>query len=103
MKNSKIQKLAILTLAILIQANATFAQSGVTGINAANSTLRTYVDPVSDLTLAIGAVVGIIGGIIVFMKWNSGDKEISKDVMSWGGSCIFLLLVSVIIKSFFGV
>ncbi|MVN23029.1 DUF4134 family protein [Mucilaginibacter arboris] len=101
--HNRIKKLLVIAVLAAFTVNESMAQSGVTGINAANSTLRTYIDPVSDLTLAIGAVVGIIGGIIVFMKWNSGDKEISKDVMSWGGSCIFLLLVSVIIKSFFGV
>ena len=56
-----------------------------------------------DHLLAIGAVVGIIGGIMVYIKWNSGDRDISKEVMSWGGSCIFLVLVSVVIKAFFGI
>jgi len=79
------------------------AGGGTTGINAATSTLTSYIDPVSTLTLAIGAVVGIIGGIMVYIKWNSGDRDISKEVMSWGGSCIFLVLVSVVIKAFFGV
>jgi len=97
----------ILTVLILgaMMSGPAFAQSGggTTGINAATSTLTSYIDPVSTLTLAIGAVVGIIGGIMVYIKWNSGDRDISKEVMSWGGSCIFLVLVSVVIKAFFGV
>jgi len=95
----------LLTISVGMLSFSAFGQAGggTTGINAATSTLTSYIDPVSTLTLAIGAVVGIIGGIMVYIKWNSGDRDISKEVMSWGGSCIFLVLVSVVIKAFFGV
>lgn len=76
---------------------------GVQGITAAESSLLTYVDPVASLCLVIGAVVGIIGGVRVYIKWNSGDQDINKELMGWGGSCLFMVLVSVIIKAFFGV
>lgn len=92
----------VLAAAILGSSNA-FAQGGTTGINAATSSLTSYVDPVSSLILAIGAVVGLIGGVRVYIKWNSGDQDINKELMSWGGSCLFLVLVSVVIKAFFGV
>ncbi len=90
---------------ILAATNILLAQGGggTTGINAATSSLTSYVDPVSTLTLAIGAVVGIIGGVRVYIKWNSGDQDINKELMGWGGSCLFLVLVSVVIKAFFGV
>lgn len=96
----------LLSLAVLLCfAQAVTAQTGggTTGINAATSSLTSYVDPVSTLTLAIGAVVGIIGGVRVYIKWNSGDQDINKEIMGWGGSCLFLVLVSVVIKAFFGV
>lgn len=87
----------------IVQAGFAQAGGGTTGINAATSSLTAYVDPVSTLTLAIGAVVGIIGGVRVYIKWNSGDQDINKEIMGWGGSCLFLVLVSVVIKAFFGV
>lgn len=87
----------------LFVAQSTFAQGGTVGIDAATSSLTSYVDPISTLILAIGAVVGLIGGIRVYIKWNSGDQDINKELMSWGGSCLFLVLVSVVIKAFFGV
>jgi hypothetical protein len=37
------------------------------------------------------------------VKWNSGDQDINKELMGWGASCLFLVLVGVIIKAFFGV
>jgi hypothetical protein len=76
---------------------------GVQGITAAESSLLAYVDPVASLCLVIGAVVGLVGGVRVYIKWNSGDQDINKELMGWGGSCLFLVLVSVIIKAFFGV
>jgi hypothetical protein len=100
-----LRKSVLPLLAVFVVAtNSSRAQGGgVTGINAATSSLSTYVDPVSFLILAIGAVVGLIGGVRVYIKWNNGDQDINKDIMGWGGSCLFLVLVSVVIKAFFGV
>jgi len=101
-KRSK-RLLSLSTLLLLAQTLLAQTGGGTTGINAATSSLTAYVDPVSTLTLAIGAVVGIIGGVRVYIKWNSGDQDINKEIMGWGGSCLFLVLVSVVIKAFFGV
>ncbi len=79
-----------------------YAQSGVAGLNTATSTLKTYVDPVTNITLVIGGIVGIVGAIRVYSKWNSGDQDINKELMGWGGSCVFLVVSALVIKSFFG-
>ena len=97
------KKLLTVAALSLSAVQSTFAQGGTVGIDAATSSLTSYVDPISMLILAIGAVVGLIGGIRVYIKWNSGDQDINKELMSWGGSCLFLVLVSVVIKAFFGV
>jgi hypothetical protein len=52
---------------------------------------------------AIGAIVGLIGAVKVYQKWNSGDQDTSKVAAAWFGSCIFLVVVATIIKSFFGI
>lgn len=99
----QIKQSAILLLALSFSGSAYAQGGGSVGINAATSSLTSYVDPVSTLILAIGAVVGLIGGVRVYIKWNAGDQDINKELMSWGGSCLFLVLVSVVIKAFFGV
>lgn len=99
----KNHKLLFLAALLSVVAQRSYAQGGTTGINAATSSLTAYVDPVATLILAIGAVVGLIGGVRVYIKWNSGDQDINKEIMSWGGSCLFLVLVSVVIKAFFGI
>jgi hypothetical protein len=89
--------------AVLLALSApAFAQSGVNGLNTATTTLKTYVDPVTTITLVIGGIVGIIGAIRVYSKWNSGDQDINKELMGWGGSCVFLVVSSLVIKAFFG-
>jgi phage-related minor tail protein len=75
---------------------------GSLGIDAASSEIATYVDPVANFILIIGAVVGLIGGVRVFIKWNSGDQDTQKSIMGWFGSCLFLVTVGIVIKAFFG-
>src|SRR5690606_41755541 len=74
--------------------SSSYAQ-GVQGITAAESSLLGYVDPVASLCIVIGAVVGLIGGVRVYMKWNNGDQGINKGLMGWGGSCLFLSMLPV--------
>lgn len=93
--------LGFFALAMLLASNSFAQGSGVGGIGAGTTALGTYVDPVSNLILAIGAVVGLVGGIRVYIKWNSGDQDVNKELMGWMGSCIFLVMVSIIIKAFF--
>ena len=53
------------------------------------------------LVYAIGAVVGLIGGIKVYQKFSSGDPDTSKTASSWFGACIFLIVAATILRSFF--
>lgn len=88
----------------LVASVSSFAQGGgAGGIDAGASELTTYIDPIGNLILVIGAIVGLVGGVRVYIKWNSGDQDVQKAIMGWMGSCVFLMVVGVIIKAFFGV
>ncbi|WP_270415989.1 DUF4134 family protein, partial [Bacteroides ovatus] len=50
---------------------------------------------------AIGAVVGLIGGVKVYGKFSAGDPDVSKVAASWFGACIFLIVAATILRSFF--
>jgi capsular polysaccharide biosynthesis protein len=89
-------------VALLSFVHSGMAQ-GVSGIDAASSELTTYVDPIGTLIIVIGAIVGLVGGVRVFIKWNTGDQDVQKSLMGWLGSCVFLMLVGVVVKAFFGV
>jgi len=99
---SKISKRAFLFVIGITYAITSNAQ-GAAGIDAGTSELATYIDPIGNLILAIGAIVGLVGGIRVYIKWNTGDNDVQKSIMGWMGSCVFLMLVGTVIKAFFGV
>nr|WP_121271730.1 DUF4134 domain-containing protein [Pedobacter schmidteae] len=79
------------------------AQDGDAGIRAATDQVAGYFETGCDLVYAIGAVVGLIGSVKVFNKWNSGEPDTNKVAAAWFGSCIFLVIVATVLKSFFGV
>ena len=93
-----------ITMLLLIAATATgaYAQgNGMAGINEATKMVTSYFDPGTKLIYAIGAVVGLIGGIKVYNKFPSGDPDTSKTAASWFGACIFLIVAATILRSFF--
>ncbi len=93
-------KLSVTIMGLIISLNS-FAQ-GAQGIDAATSELATYMDPIGNLTMVIGGIVGLIGAIRVYMKWNNGDQDTQKALMGWGGACIFLVVSGIVVKAFFG-
>ena len=94
--------LAITWLLLLISIYVK-AQDGNAGINEANTKVRSYFAAGTNLMYAVGAIVGLIGAIKVYQKWNSGDHDTGKVAAAWFGSCVFLVIVATVIKSFFGV
>ena len=100
-KNILKNRKAILSAALVIAATASaFAQgNGIAGINEATSMVSSYFDPGTKLIYAIGAVVGLIGGVKVYGKFSSGDPDTSKTAASWFGACIFLIVAATILRS----
>ncbi len=87
---------------ITIYVQSLYAQSGNAGIDAANTQVRSYFDSGINLMYAVGAIVGLIGAVKVYQKWNSGDHDTGKVAAAWFGSCVFLVIVATVIRSFFG-
>ncbi len=103
MKQLKTLKIKILMLAFTIYCwSSNLMAQSADGIDEATSEVESYVDPIANLIIAIGAVVGLIGGIRVYIKWQSGDQDTQKALMGWFGACLFLILVGVVISAFFG-
>ena len=63
--------------------------------------VTSYFDPLTLLIYAVGAVIGLIGGIKVYQKFSSGDPDTSKPAASWFGACIFLIVSATVLRSFF--
>ena len=96
------KKKIFLSAAIVLAATSAFAQgNGVGGITEATNMVTSYFDPATKLVYAIGAVVGLIGGVKVYNKFSSGEPDTSKTAASWFGACIFLIVAATILRSFF--
>ena len=92
---------ALMSIAIFYQVSL-LAQDGNAGINQANTQVRSYFASGTNLMYAVGALLGLIGAVKVYQKWNSGDPDTGKVAAAWFGSCVFLVVVATVIKSFFG-
>ena len=98
----KRQKILISAAFIFSALSSALAQgNGLSGITDATNMVTSYFDPATKLIYAIGAVVGLIGGIKVYGKFSSGDPDTSKTAASWFGACIFLIVSATILRSFF--
>ena len=92
----------LIAAVLLLSISSAFAQgNGLSGINQATNMVTSYFDPATKLIYAIGAVVGLIGGVKVYSIFSSGDPDTSKTAASWFGACIFLIVAATILRSFF--
>ena len=91
--------LIVYALTLLFPAQA---QDGNAGINEATMRVRSYFTTGTSLMYAIGAILGLVGAVKVYQKWNSGDPDTGKVAASWFGSCVFLVIVATVLRSFFG-
>ncbi len=96
-------KCLLVTIFLVVIRLRLLAQDGNAGINEANTKVRGYFDSGTNLMYAVGALLGLIGAVKVYQKWNAGDPDTGKVAAAWFGSCVFLVIVATVIKSFFGV
>ncbi|MFD0792036.1 DUF4134 domain-containing protein [Mucilaginibacter litoreus] len=94
---------AVAVIGLDLLATLGYGQDGNAGIQEATNKVKGYFDTGCSLMYAIGAVVGIIGAIKVFNKWNAGEPDTNKVAAAWFGSCVFLVIVATVLKSFFGI
>jgi hypothetical protein len=94
--------LFFLGLMVMIVSD-THGQDGNAGITAATTQVKGYFGTASNLMLAIGGIVGLIGGIKVYQKWNSGEQDTGRVAAAWFGSCVFLVLVGTVLRAFFAI
>ena len=94
-------KKVVLVVAVLSTICAMAQGNGTAGITEATQMVTSYFDPATQLIYAIGAVVGLIGGVKVYNKFSSGDPDTSKTAASWFGACIFLIVAATVLRSFF--
>lgn len=103
----KLKRLAIVQIAVLFVSGQRLLAQAIPqageGFTEATRVVSGYFGKGIILMYGIGAVVGIVGAIKVYNKWNNGDQDTNKVASAWFGSCIFLVVVATVLKGFFGV
>lgn len=99
----KILYRTVMLTCLVASSMAAWAQDGNAGINAATSQVKSYFSAGTSLMYAIGAIVGLVGAVKVYNKWNHGEPDTGRVAAAWFGSCVFLVVVATVLKSFFGV
>lgn len=102
-RRGKVFKQSVLLVTALVMGLQNYAQDGAAGLNEANTKVRSYFAVGANLMYAVGALVALVGAVRVYQKWNGGDTDTGKVAAAWFGSCVFLVVVATVIKSFFGV
>lgn len=90
------------SIIFLLFSMQSIAQDGVAGIQEADTKVRGYFDVGCNLMYAVGAILGLIGAIRVYQKWSNGHPDTGSTAAAWFGSCVFLVIVATVLKSFFG-
>ncbi|WPU95764.1 DUF4134 family protein [Mucilaginibacter sabulilitoris] len=80
-----------------------FAQPGINEFNQVRTTVRQWYFGLSDLAAIMGAISGMIGGLRVYVCWQTGRHHIDAQVMGWLFACIFLSIISVVLRTLFGI
>ena len=69
------KKKVLFAAAIMLATVSAFAKgNGIEGITEATNIVTSYFDPGTKLIYAVGAVVGLIGGVKVYSKFSSGEE-----------------------------
>lgn len=96
------KRLLLLLFLTLFVANTDLYAQGATAITQATNTIKSYWGPLKALMWIIGGIVGLMGAGRIYNKWTNGDQDINKEILGWGGACLFLILAPVFLGAFFG-
>lgn len=97
------KKMLIMAFMLFAVADAYATNTaGATAIGSASKTIGNYIGEVEPLIKAVAAIVGFIGALRIYNKWQNGDQDINKEIMGWAGSAIFLYLAPTFVKAMFG-
>lgn len=92
----------LIAAVLLLSISSAFAQgNGLSGINQATNMVTSYFDPATKLIYAIGAVVGLIGGVKVYSNFRQATRTPRGTPQAGLGRVFFLIVAATILRSFF--
>lgn len=64
-------------------------------------TLGISYDDLSALILVIGGCLALIGAVVIYKKWSTGNQNIEHEVLMWAGGILMLIIIQVFVKLMF--
>jgi len=98
--NQFLFKVTVFTTAAFFFVFGAFALNS-SGIDNAIAKMTSFMDIAFNLVIAIGSLIGLIGSVRVYVEWQSADQNTRKSMLRWFGACLFLIVVSTIVKALF--
>jgi len=101
--NGQIVRLFIFSF-LLLSTQVVFSQDNQFAqmIDKATSTMKGFWAPLKNLVMIIGGISGLVGGLRIYNKWSNGDPDINKELLFWGGACLFLIILPAALGAMFG-
>ena len=95
----------LLTVALTLVLSSAKAQAppGVAEFNEVETDMERFYIALSRLSIVIGAVSGLLGGLRVYNNWQMGKHHIDLQVIGWFGACLFLSTIGFFLSGLYGV
>ena len=92
----------LFTLIIAIIATApTYADNITDGLSISGDHIYSYTPVVQTLCLVLASIIGVVGAFSVYTSYINNHPNMSKKVLTWGGSCLTMLCMTLALPTFF--
>ena len=82
-------------------ANHAFADSITDGIGIAGDAIYSYTPYVQALGYVLTCIIGIVAAFVIYYAIVNNDRNVKKRILTWGGSCVAMLCMSIALPKFF--
>ena len=90
---------AVFTCALIMQGAS---GNGMSELYEAENFLQGSFLSVRDLSFVLSGLIAIAGAVSVYHKWQMGGRDVGADVAAWFFSSLFILVMGMMVASFFG-
>lgn len=94
-------KRALSIIGVLSLSSHVFADSLTDGLSIAGDNIYSYTPYVQTLGFVLASVIGIVGAFAVYYAIINDDVNVKKRILTWGGSCVTMLCMTIALPRFF--
>ena len=93
--------LCLSTLLLLVMCFSVYGQPGISEMNKAGGTIKSWYPNFSDFSLVLAACFGLVGGLRIYQDWQHGKKDMDRPISRWVLAAIFMSLLGGFMKVMF--